>query len=84
VSGKYCPLGVGAPFTYSVKWSLASDQIRWDALIEGRGVFFKRSGAFNLQPLYGGNAETWVRAAVELEVERIAGNVSAPADPNQS
>lgn len=61
-------------YSYSVNWSIVPPRVRWQATVRAQDGSHAGSpqGAIDLRVAAGDELERWVRAAVELAIERLA------------
>lgn len=72
-AGRYRPHEASQLYSYVATWSQLADDVHWEASIDCAGTFIRPvRGRFDLHLLGGGKADSWVRAAVELEIAKIA------------
>jgi len=74
VAGNYKPHATKQFYSYRATWLATSGIVRWTAVIElpGERLVGRPRGVFNPNALGMEQIETWVRAAVELTIERLA------------
>jgi hypothetical protein len=73
IQGAYVAQRDGRRYSYSAKWRFSGASVRWAAEVaQGDGSVASLRGSFSRKVLGGERTEDWVRAAVELAIERRA------------
>lgn len=75
VKGQYVAFRDGATYSYDAVWSMDEHRVVWAAVVsrEDRLRVGRPNGAIDLTILEKTNTESWVRAAVELTIEKNFG-----------
>ena len=70
-SGQYSAHRDSRAYRYEAAWFVLGHKVRWEALvIPNGGLAAPCQGTIDLKRVGGGNPETWVRAAIELAIEK--------------
>ena len=70
-SGRYSAQRDSRAYRYEAAWFVLGHKVRWEALvIPDSGRAAPCQGTIDLNRVGGGNPETWVRAALELAIEK--------------
>ncbi|HYX63504.1 MAG TPA: hypothetical protein VE935_04720 [Burkholderiales bacterium] len=70
-SGQYSAHRDSRAYRYEAAWFVLGHKVRWEAVvIADSGLAAPCEGTIDLKQVGGGNPETWVRAAIELAIEK--------------